>query len=253
MIPRTGTRTRIALFSILAMMLFDAEVIRAEYDPFLIPRDKFRTEIKRVAIRPFRFSSDVPNADFLSRLVIHHIANKVEDAGLLVVDPPAFESRWLEYSELLGGVYDVRTGKLDEEKDAIVFEYAMRDLAAEFEIDAVIRPTVFMRASGTHWRSGYLESSGSRLKWKGFPVRHTDRFTYWPQSVLSAFLGFEIRNIAGQVIYDVGCPIEWATIYMSREFEERDLDEVYTNVSIDRSTTACVEDLAKLASDSPGE
>ncbi len=181
--------------------------------------------------------------------MIHHIANKVEDAGFEVVDPPAFERRWLEYSVLLGGVYDTKTGELDAEKDAIVFEYAMRDLAAEFGIDAVIWPAQFFRSTRVTWRSGYFRSSGSFLKWKGLRIPHVERLTYWPQSVISAFLGLSIRNISGQMLYDVGCPIAWSTIYMSRTFERRALDKVYTKASIDRATTACVEELANLGID----
>ena len=218
----------------------------AEFDPFHVPRDRFREQVRRVVIRPFRFPATLPDSRLLSRHAMRHVTKELERLGFEVVDPAEFEDRWRGYSEALGGVFDPTTGAADTEKYRLAFEYTLRDLVNSQGVDAVVRLSHFLRVADVGSDGVYLWAAGSSLLWEG--RRIPDRIgigRVWPQRVHAAWLGIEIRDASGQALFDVGYPLGWTRIYMLRGFEEFPPEELYTEETIDEAFNRCLAELAE--------
>jgi hypothetical protein len=219
----------------------------ADYDPYVVSRERFRREVGRVVLRPLRVSVEVEDRGELEAALTTRLVDALGRAGLEVLPATEFASRWRRYSEGLGGVYDPSTGAADVERLRLALEYTSRDLVETLSVDAIVTPSVFSRAlTPRHPRNGgEITALGASVSWRGRPLKAANNeLPQWPQALVGSWLGLDIRDMEGVELYRVGCPIDWRRIYAARSFEDRPDAEVYTPGRLDAAVELCLEDLA---------
>lgn len=224
-------------------LLFAAAAEGEDYDPYKISREKFRADVETIVIRPLHLQFEEADGEALANVMLARIGEALRSKGYTVIDAAEFDRRWRDYAESLGGVYDTQTGKADTETYRLAFEYTVRDLSSEFDVDATLRPNLFSRIASVGWSSGGLRAVGEPLTWKGEPIDFVEGLRNWPQIVSSIWVGIEIDDLEGVELYSVGCPVTWSAIYMARALEVRSDAEVYEEGGVLEGVDRCLEDL----------
>jgi hypothetical protein len=235
-LPAVAAAIAVALFA-------SAGEAAADYDPYKVSREKFRRDVRTIALKPLRLAFVDIDGDALSEEMLERVRERLGSKQYGVVPPDEFDTRWRDYSKTLGGIYDTRTGIANPESYRLVHEFTTRELSSELDADAILTTSIFLRAATVGWSRGVLRSVGEPLTWEGETIDFAEGLPNWPQIVSAAWVGIEIRSIDGVVLYDVGCPIAWQAIYMARSREERPEAEVYEETAILDSIDRCLDDL----------
>lgn len=101
-----------------------------------------RAGLKTVAVTPLRAPTDIPNRPEVQRRIEGAVEARLRASGLSVV--PAEEMRKIEDELLaaLGGYYDPRTGKIDEERYKAYRDHASSEFRRLHPTDAWVEPAV---------------------------------------------------------------------------------------------------------------
>ncbi len=233
----------VGLSSLAAGAAFASIAAAEGYDPYKVSREKFRADVKTIALRPLRLQLEDVDGEALARDMLERVASALRSKGYVVIDAVEFDRRWRDYAESLGGVYDTQTGVADPEIHRLAFEYTARDLSTELDVDATLRPNLFTRVVSVGWSSSGLRAVGEPLIWKGETIDFVEGLGNWPQIVSAIWVGVEISDLEGVELYDVGCAVKWNAIYMARGSELRPQAEVYESGGILDGVDRCLEDL----------
>jgi hypothetical protein len=111
-------------------------------NPFRIPEAQFRTRVTRIALTPIavpsQFGVPAPTRARVDAL----IEARLQQSGFATL--PA--SDWLEVftrrRQEVGGLFDPRTGNLDDAKVKTVLAKTIEDIRGRFQLDAILLPRV---------------------------------------------------------------------------------------------------------------
>ncbi|GEM_PF-4491569 len=237
-------KIRVGACAIASALVSLATVAGAEgYDPYEVSREKFRADVKTIALRPVRLALEEVDGEALASQMLEQIGNRLREKGYTVVEADEFTHRWRAYSETLGGIYDTQTGKPDAENLELTWEYTARELSTELDVDAVLRPTLFSRAAKVSWSGGKMTALAEQLTWGGELIDWAEGLPNWPQIVNGLWFSLDIDSIERVDLYGVGCPIRWSAIYMARGLQVRPESEVYEPSEVFAAIERCLEDL----------
>jgi hypothetical protein len=220
---------RASVGAVAALLVLTADFALADdFDPFLIPRDRFERSVRTIAIEPLILPLGTPNGDAVRRDFESRIEAKLRDLGYGVVPASEFELIWRGMSESVGGAFDARSGAAHEDRFAAVHEHAMSELRTRFGVDAVLAPSV--RAGSMQIYESFTGSAipgGEKIFWEGKRVwgGHATR----PQLVIGNWLGFTIYDLGGAKLYSIRSVLEWTEIYAKGSYERRDASGLFQN------------------------
>jgi len=215
---------------------------QGEDDPYQITRDRFRAMVRTIAIEPIAIGPGAAANEGLAARIEAGVRSRVEASGFRVVGSDDWEVRWRAASEPLGGAWNSASGEIDAERERVIREATLRQLALEQGVDATLHVATARRDIATYSSFEHRLAAGDRgLTWDG--ARWSAPASQRPQSVEATHLDVQIRDPAGAVLYAAGCPIRWVTIYAARTFQEIDEAEFYPADSVERAITACLEPL----------
>jgi hypothetical protein len=133
-----------------------------KYDPFQVPKDEVRRTVKVVALRSPRPPQEVAHPEAIMAEYDSLLAAELSDAGFTVIPASVADSIVQQVSDSLGGLFDVKTGAMDESKKEVLAERLRRELRASHNADAILycsfelRKAVF--GSGTARWDGVSET-----------------------------------------------------------------------------------------------
>jgi hypothetical protein len=128
---RAGLRIAIGLG------LLAAAGCRSTHSGFIVPEAEARDTVSTVAIARI-FVPDVTEAPAeLRTLVETQATQRLEAAGLKVVDTSVWDATWRQSADDLGGVIDRATRAVDEKKFEQVRDAVFRELRSRHGVDAV--------------------------------------------------------------------------------------------------------------------
>jgi hypothetical protein len=200
-----------------------------DYDPFRIPREQFRAQVKRVALRPLVAPPGAPEVVRARASLEGLIAAALERQGFAVVPSREFGEAWRRFAGDLGGVYDPVSGEPDEAKYQAAWEYTTRELETRLDVDAILVSNVHYDFIQPALGFGDWKAAGKTLLWQGQPLGAAP--IAQPQRVEGPFLGVRIFDRAAVLLYDVRMPLEWSRIYAGRGYEERPETELLNDAT----------------------
>lgn len=144
-------------------------------DPFKIAQDEFYRQIKTLALAPIAMPRGLEDPEPVRAKFESLITAKLREAGFSTAPSQQFADIWQRMADQVGGLFDPRTGQLDEAKFKTVREHALRELSATFKADALMQARIqpvtvpfrarpFFQSSEATWHgtSQSVESTGSR-------------------------------------------------------------------------------------------
>lgn len=198
-----------------------------EYDPYRIPREQFREQVSRVALRPLELPDGTANAERVRAEFERLITEALQRRGYGVVPSRVYADTWLRFATDLGGIFDPVTGRPDDKKYELAWQHTARELERSQDVDAVLSARIafdVMPAGIGFW---YWEAAGQPLRWRGQAVLSAPN--QQPQRVEGPYLTLLIHDRAGVLLYDIRVPLAWARVYMAGGYEEVPPGELYAD------------------------
>lgn len=112
------------------------------YNPFKVSRPEILSRVKTVAVATVRLPDDLSEREQLRAEFQTMIADELKAQGFQVVPAAEYEKIFTRLRDEIGGFYDPKTGKADEQKIKTVQDLCLRELAATFHADAVLYPAI---------------------------------------------------------------------------------------------------------------
>lgn len=196
-----------------------------KYHEFQTPKEQLRANVRTVALRPVLAQPKVANREAVIRQIETELTTSLEAAGFRVIPSTAFDAVWRDNARRLGGVFDVVTGKLDDDKFDTCYEYTARELARLHGIDAIVIATLMKGALD----GGFIRQhrGGSLAYAVGDPVflHGQELRTSKPdelQMIQGSFLDLGLYDLAGLSVYTTSVPVEWTRVYWNRSYIDRE-------------------------------
>lgn len=219
-----------------------------EVDGLRISPERWEREVRKVAIWVEAMPYDGPEGGALRSTASDHLADRLRSLGIDVFPAEAFATVWRRVAGDIGGIYSSVDGTADVERRRLAFEYTMRELSTEHEVDAVVtlsfvEDSVLVTRGTGNVDTYALGAVGDQLRWDGFPVY--DYFRTWqhPQRVEGLWLRIGALDPQGTGIYGVRCAVNWSRIFMLRAFRERPRSDVFDPEDVARAIDVCTEDM----------
>jgi hypothetical protein len=214
-----GKRLVLVLGVLLAFAFASAQA-RAEYQALKIPSETFQRRSRVIALMPFMAPSDVDVSDPLRLELETVIEEELEARGYQVIASEDFASSWQNYSEMIGGTHDPKTGQRDSDKYSVVWDYTTREMQERYHAQTFLDARLFYRRLNSY---GFADQP---LTWSGSPL--TARPTY----VNGAWVGVGIYDMERTKLYDVGQALGIVALYALRGRELYPAEELL--VTLDR-------------------
>lgn len=97
-----------------------------------------RRKVKTVALAPLRSGIEGVKPEQVEAAFEQRAIDRLVGSGLIVVEPAVWKASWRRYAEDVGGIFDVSTGKPDEERLATVQEAVIRELVETRGIEGIL-------------------------------------------------------------------------------------------------------------------
>ncbi|MEM9175914.1 MAG: hypothetical protein AAGC67_11830 [Myxococcota bacterium] len=136
-LPARSRVRKAILVSILASLALSVGCAKP-YDPFQVPRDDVRAQVRTVAISPYTAPHSQMDAERARATFEPLVTERLEAAGLTVVPSEVWLGIHRQAAEDLGGIYDPSTGEGDEEKLELLNETLYAELANQHDVDALL-------------------------------------------------------------------------------------------------------------------
>ena len=111
-------------------------------DPFKIAQDEFYRQVKTLALAPIAMPRGMENPEPVRAKFESLIAAKLQEAGFSTAQSQQFADIWQRIADQVGGLFDPRTGQLDEAKFKTVREQTLREISATFKADAIVQARI---------------------------------------------------------------------------------------------------------------
>ena len=139
------------------------------YDPFVISRSEIYDRVDTVAMMPLQ-GLDFDRKEEVSARYEALITERLEAAGFKVIPSEECSSIMNSMVEQLGGIFDLKTGEVDEEKQQAIKDHLVQEMNAKFDIDAYMVPKIVIVKAG--W-------SGNSAYWSGVTDTVSGKTGFW--------------------------------------------------------------------------
>jgi len=134
-------------------------------NPFQISEEQFRTRVKRIALAPIAVLPHLGISESAKTRFDSLIEAKLQEAGFATLSAKNWGEIFTRIEQEVGGLFDPRTGSLDETKVKTVLARTANEVRSKFQFDAVLFPRVHVvKASWGGFRAewdGVSETLGS--------------------------------------------------------------------------------------------
>lgn len=219
---RVASRACLALALLLALAL---PARGEEYDPYEIPREQFRAQVSRVALRPMRLPDNTPDAARVRAELETLITAELEKRGYTVIGSKTFAEIWRRYAADLGGVFDPVTGMPDAEKYALAQQHTVRELERTQNVDAVLTASIGLDAMTAYMGFWSWKAAGTAIRWKGRDLYSAQN--QQPQRVEGPYLALTLHDPAQVLLYSGRIALTWSRVYAGGGYEEVPVAELY--------------------------
>ncbi len=110
------------------------------YNPFKVPKQEFHTAVHTIALASLEPPSDLEQKDSIKQAFESMIEKRLMAAGFTVVPSKHYEEIRARMLDQIGGLFDAKTGKRDEEKAKALHAQTVKELQEKFHPDAVLYP-----------------------------------------------------------------------------------------------------------------
>lgn len=229
------SRARCALALLFAVFALPARA-GDDYDPYRIPREQFRAEVSRVALRPLRLPDGTPDAERVRVELEGLIAAELEKRGYTVVPSEAFADTWRRFATDLGGVYDPISGMPDAQKYVLAQQHTVRELERTQNVDGVLSASIALDAMPAYIGFWSWEAAGTPIRWQGKDL--PSAVNQQPQRVEGPYLRVLIHDNAQVLLYDAQIALAWSRVYVGGGYEEVPATELYGKRERNQETVA---------------
>jgi hypothetical protein len=196
-----------------------------EYHKFQTPKGHLLASVRTIALRPVFGPPKLANREAVVRQFETEVTATLEGAGFRVIPSTAFEQVWRDNARRLGGVFDVVTGELDDQKFDTCYEYTARELARLHGIDAIAIVSLTTGAIDGGFirqlRGGSLAYAvGDSMVLHGKELRTSKHDEL--QFIQGSFLDLGLYDLAGVSVYTTSVPVEWNRVYWNRSYVDRE-------------------------------
>ncbi|OIR15364.1 hypothetical protein GALL_36860 [mine drainage metagenome] len=109
---------------------------------FTLAHDEFYARVKTIAIAPLTVPADLANPEPVAKKFEPLIAEILRNAGYHVVPSKEYAALFEQAQSKQGGYFDAYSGKLDDAKYDAALKATREGLAAKFNVDAVLYPSI---------------------------------------------------------------------------------------------------------------
>ncbi|MEJ2721432.1 MAG: hypothetical protein P8181_09865 [bacterium] len=127
-------------------------------DPFLIPKNEFRSQIKIIGLAPVGMIEGHPEPESIAAEFDSLLVAGLHKMGYSVIRPQQYKAVWAQLAADSGGFLDPDTGKRDEERMAVAMFETIERLDADFKLDAAMFPDIVVVEA---------QFAGGRAVWDG--------------------------------------------------------------------------------------
>ena len=114
----------------------------APYNPFQISEEQFRAKVKRIALTPITVPQGLEISESAKLRFDSLIEAKLQEAGIATFPAKNWGEVFARVQQEVGGVFDPRTGSLDETKVKTAWARTVDEIHTRFQFDAVLLPAV---------------------------------------------------------------------------------------------------------------
>lgn len=157
-----------------AVLLLAGCGAKTQYNPFRVPPQQLRSQVKVLALKPMDAPGNLEDPSTATRTMLDIIEADLRSAGLSVVPADKVRMIWDSVAAQRTGFYDPKTGARDQEKTKAFRMDVYGELKARFAIDAL----VFSRLAVVEAK---LERD--RARWDG-TTEGASRKSFWLQLFL---------------------------------------------------------------------
>ena len=165
-------RQFILLVTVLIALIEVGCATTTPYNPFKIDQNKFYANTKTIALAPCWVRPDLEVSEQVIDKFELIIADKLREAGFLVVPSKHYRDIWKRMIEQMGGYFDPKTGKRDESKFKAIQEHCYREIGRKFKSDAVLISRILIVEAPFY--PGFQQSC-STVGWDRRAIRHPPR------------------------------------------------------------------------------
>lgn len=112
------------------------------YNPFDTSKEQFHAKVKRVALTPLTVPRELGISESAKLRFDSLIEAKLQEAGFTTFPAKSWGEVFARVEQEVGGVIDLRTGKLDETKLQTAWTRTVDEIHTKFQFDAVLLPAV---------------------------------------------------------------------------------------------------------------
>lgn len=234
---------RTVSLALLLISILQAGRANADGDPYAVPRESVRTRVKTIALRPVVLPPATADAPAARAAIEGAVTRTLQAKGYAVIPSTEFENIWHRMAQQLGGVFDPITGKLDEKKHAVAYDFTARELATRFRADAALLPAVSQDELVASDGGFKFWAAGEAITWRGEPLRPGLGGANRPQRVLGTYLAVFLHDPQGNGMYALRAPLEWNRVYVARSYEGRPPRDLYKPAHVQRVVDATLDPL----------
>jgi len=129
------------------------------YNPFQTSKDQFRSQVKRIVLIPVA----IPPQLGVSKDAKHNfdilIEKNLDDAGFTTFPASNWGVVFERNKQKAGGLFDPKTGKLDENKVHIIWTKTAEEIRTQFKFDAILVPRIHVVKA--NWQSAWANWDGT--------------------------------------------------------------------------------------------
>lgn len=151
------------------------------YDPFVLDRAQIYERVDTLVMMPLQ-SPEFERKDEVSTRYEALITERLEAAGFNVISSKESSSIVDARIEAMGGIFDPKTGRVDEGKQKAVNEHLAKELSTRYAFDAFIVPRIDMVKA--NW-------TGNTASWDGVTDATSGKTGFWAS--------FRNSNLSGTI------------------------------------------------------
>jgi hypothetical protein len=139
---------------------------QANYNPFVVPRDRVIGSVHTVALVPMVAPEDLEGADPRRGDFEALLTRELRTAGYSVIPSEEAGAIWRRVTDSIGGLFDPASGQRDSTRFARARELTMRELHDRFQADAWLHPQIVVAPA--KFNSGTAEWDGTTQSYQSF-------------------------------------------------------------------------------------
>ncbi|PYN57595.1 MAG: hypothetical protein DMD92_13970 [Candidatus Rokuibacteriota bacterium] len=109
---------------------------------FQIPEEQFHSKVKRIALAPIAVPSQLGVSEPAKLRFDALIEAKLQEAGFTTFPATEWGEAFTRIQQEAGGLFDPRTGELDDAKVKTILLRTVEELRGRFQLDAILFPRV---------------------------------------------------------------------------------------------------------------